>query len=147
MTSSKSSKNTHAGFGYRGLQKENSKLREKLATKDRQWLKTNNYRNTGWINIIALFDKINDLLEVDELADLSLEELFLEVDRIGNKYQEPEEIQAFDRAMAVEAEAISEIIDRIFPDTEPESIDFRDLHPVTKKRTSSQRKTYRTVKV
>ena len=147
MTSSKSSKNTHAGFGYRDLQKQNSKLRQKLEPKDRQWLKTNNYRNVGWINIIALFDKINDLLEVEELADLSLEELFLEVDRIGNKYQEPAEIQAFDRAMAVEAEAISEIIDRIFPDTEPESIDFRDLHPVTKKRTSSQRKTYRTVKV
>ena len=147
MTSSKSNKNTHAGFGYRDLQKENSKLRQKLETKDREWLKTNNYRNIGWVNVISLFDKINDLLEVEELADLSLEELFLEVDRIGNKYQEPEEIRAFDRAMAVEAEAISEIIDRIFPDTEPESIDFRDLHPVTKKRTSSQRKTYRTVKV
>ena len=147
MTSSKSSKNTHAGFGYRDLQKQNSKLRQKLVTKDQEWLKTNNYRNVGWINVIALFDKINDLLEVEELADLSLEELFLEVDRIGNKYQEPEEIQEFDQAMAVEAEAISEIIDRIFPDTEPESIDFRYLHPVTKKRTSSQHKTYRTIKV
>jgi hypothetical protein len=112
---------SHKGLGYKALQKNNRSQREKLSKTDCNWLKVNGYHNVGWSNVISLSDKIQSL---QELAEWSLEDLFLEVDRIGEKYQEPEEIQAFQAEMAIEAEQISEIIDQIFPDNEPEIINF-----------------------
>jgi hypothetical protein len=138
---------THEGFGYRELQQENSQLRQQLANENREILKVNGYRNVGWPNVIALFDKISNMLEIEKLVEFDLDSLFLEVDRIGNKYQSPEEIQTFQAAMAFEAEEISEIIDRVFPDNEPESIDFSAAKHQKQWQRSTQRKTYQTIKV
>jgi hypothetical protein len=146
MSKKKLNKITYVGFGYRELQKENGVLRQKLKADIRAWLKVNNYRNIGWINVIALFDKLNEIV-VDKLSDSSLEDLFSEVEQIGNKYQSSEEIQAFQTAMEIEAESMSEIIDRLFPDTEPESIDFGGSEIGKSGGHSSLRKTYRTIKV
>lgn len=112
---------SYKGLGYKALQKNNRSQREKLSKTDCNWLKANGYSNVGWSHVISLSDKIQSL---QELAEWSLEDLFLEVDRIGEKYQEPEEIQAFQAEMAAEAEQISEIIDQIFPNNEPEIINF-----------------------
>jgi hypothetical protein len=140
-------KSTHAGFGYRELQQENDRLRQQLTSENQAILKANRYRNVSWPNVIALFTKISNMIEIEDLAVSELDSLFLEVDRIGNKYQSSEEIQAFQAAMAFEAEAISEIIDRVFPDNEPEFIDFSAAKPQKQWRRSTQRKTYQKIKV
>jgi hypothetical protein len=135
--------NIYMGLGYQSLQKDNRIKREKLPKTDQDWLKNNGYRNIGWPHVISLFDKIQSL---QELTEYSLEELFLEVDRIGERYQEPEEIQSFQAAMADEAEQIAVLIDQIFPDTKSEVINFgSNLNP-KKWRKSNQRKTYYTSK-
>jgi hypothetical protein len=131
----------YKGLGYKALQKDNRCKREKLSKTDCNWLKTNGYRNVGWSSVISLSDKIQSL---QELAEWSLEDLFLEVDRIGEKYQEPEEIRAFQAEMAAEAEQISEIIDQIFPDNEPEVISFSHNCSPKKWQKSKKQKIYYT---
>jgi hypothetical protein len=143
---SKQKKSSHRGFNYREIQIENSRLRQQLTDENRSILKTEGYRNVGWIHVIALFDKICDMLEVQKLAGLGLESLFLEADRIGNKYQSSAEVQAFQAAMAIESEAIAEIIDHTWPDEEPESIDFSNSQTPKKWQRSVHRKTYQTMK-
>lgn len=140
-------KSTHEGFGYRELQRENSRLRQQLSNENREILKVDGFRNVGWPNVIALFDKISNMLEIEKLVALDLDSLFLEADQIGNKYQSTEEIREFHAAMAFEAEAISEIIDRVFPDNEPEAIDFSAAKHQKQWKSSPQRKTYQTIKV
>lgn len=132
---------SHNGFGYKALQKDNRSKRENLSKSDCNWLKANGYRNVGWCNIISLSDKIQSLLE---LAEWSLEELFLEADRIGEKYQETEEIRLFQAEMAAEAEQISELIDKIFPDNEIEVINFSHNCLPRKWQKSKQQKIYYT---
>ncbi len=132
---------SYKGLRYKALQKDNRTKREKLSKTTCDLLKANGYRNVGWSNVIALFDKIESLRELDEW---SLEELFLEVDRIGDKYQEPEEIRVFQAEMAAEAEQISELIDQIFPDHEPEIIDFSHSHSSKRWKKSNSQKIYYT---
>ncbi|WP_445633131.1 EF-hand domain-containing protein [Nostoc sp. DSM 114161] len=112
------------GMNYRELQRTNSKNRTQLHQKDKVWLKENLYKNVGWINVINLYQKIEDFLLKYPLAELTLEELFLEADRIGNKYLTSQEIQHFHQNLSREVNEIAEEIDKQFPDTEVEFIDF-----------------------
>jgi hypothetical protein len=115
---------THQGLTYRALQQRNTEQRRRLPKDQQDLLKRNGYKNVGWAAVIELHDKIADLLEQEELAELSLEELFLEADRVGNKYQTTEEVTQFQQEMAVVAGAIADQIDAQFPQTEFEVIDF-----------------------
>jgi hypothetical protein len=115
---------TYQGLSYRSLQQQNSVNREKLSLDQKKWLKDNGYRNVGWDAAIQLHEKIMDFREQDELGDMSLESLFLEADRVGNKYQTPEEVEQFQQAMAQTANAIADQVDKQFPQTELEVIDF-----------------------
>lgn len=111
-------------MNYRELQSDNSKKRSKLDREDRQCLKINGYKNVGWDSAIELYQKIEDILEGYKWKDLSLEELFLAADRIGNKYLTHQEIANFNQKLSQEVNEIAEEIDRQFPDLENEFIDF-----------------------
>ncbi len=113
------------GLAYRELQRSNTQRRKLLSKADQDWLKKHHYRNLGWDHVIQLHQKINDFLDTYKEDDLSLEELFLEADRIGNKYQTPEEINTFHQALSATVESIAQKVDRHFPDEENEMIDFR----------------------
>jgi len=130
---------TFEGMSYREVQRSNSKNRDKLQKADRQWLKENGYKNVGWESVIRLYQKIQAFLDQE---DSTLEDLFLEADRIGNKYLTPEEIAAFNQQLSEIVSEISEEIDRQFPDTEVESIDFSKS---TKSRRKPNQKTYKTI--
>ena len=79
-------------MGYRKVQRKNSRNRSQLTTENQKWLKDNGYRNIGWNNVISLYEKIIELQDKERINDCSLEELFLEADRIGNKYFTSQEI-------------------------------------------------------
>jgi hypothetical protein len=136
-------KKTFNEMSYREVQCANTLNRSKLGKKDQHFLKDNHYKNVGWSNVISLYQKIEELL--DPLKDLTLEDLFLEADRIGKKYQSCQEIQEFNQQLMKEVDEVSEAIDRQFPDTEIEVIDFGDSYQ--KPRKSRNPKTYRTVKL
>jgi nucleoid DNA-binding protein len=138
-------KKTFNEMSYREVQCANTKNRSKLSKDDQQWLKGNHYKNVGWGNVISLYQKIEELLDKSQLEDLTLEDLFLEADRIGNKYQSTQEIQEFNQQLAKEVNEVSEAIDRQFPDTEIEVIDFGDSNHRPRK--SRNPKTSRTVKL
>jgi hypothetical protein len=118
----KKQKQTLNGMSYREVQGANTLNRSHLSREDQKWLKENQFRNVGWNEVIRLYQKIEELL--NPLVDLTLEDLFLEADRIGNKYQSAEEIQEFNQQFAQVVTEVSETIDRQFPDTEIEVIDF-----------------------
>jgi tRNA nucleotidyltransferase (CCA-adding enzyme) len=142
-TTKKSKARNYQGLSYQALQKKNGQNRALLTKEQKAWLKDNNYRNVGWDKVIQLHEKIAVFLEVE---DSSLEELFLEADRIGNKYQSPEEIEAFQQAMAETAEEISELIDQQFPPVDQiEMIDFSDRNKPVRSKSSRNMKTYRTL--
>jgi malic enzyme len=124
MTNKKSAKKKFNGMSYRAVQIANSKNRSKLSKKDQAWLKENSYKNIGWHNVINLYQQIDELLNKQQIADLSLEELFLEADRIGNKYLTSQEIIEFNQKLSIEVNEIAEKIEQQFPDTEIEFIDF-----------------------
>jgi len=114
-------------MGYRDVQQSNSTRRGLLPEASQSWLKRNNYRNIGWENVVRLYQKINDLIE-DADDESTLEELFLEADRIGEKYQSPEEIQDFNRQLSNEANEISGLVDKQFPEETVEFVDFSRRH-------------------
>lgn len=132
----KSKARTYKTLTYRQLQSHNKETRSHLKPDDRKWLKTHGYKNLGWENAIVLYEKIADFQAQYDLEDESLEELFLIADRIGNKYQTPEEIATFQAELNREVNAIADLIDEQFPDTEPEIIDYGTQHQPQK----SQRK-------
>ncbi|WP_448604696.1 hypothetical protein [Thermoleptolyngbya sp.] len=142
----KKSKRHFSGMSYVEVQRVNSENRKKLSRDKQLWLKENNYRNIGWENVIQLYQKIEELLDKAKFEDMSLEELFLEADRIGNKYLSPDEIADFNQKMVKEAIEIGELIDQHFPDTEFEIIDFRDQGRRPSPRKPNQ-KTYRTTQL
>lgn len=113
---------------YKQLQAHNKETRSHLKPDDRKWLKTNGYRNIGWDKAIALYEKITDFQARYDLEEDSLEDLFIQADRIGNKYQTPEEIAAFQAELATIANEIADLIEEQFPDTEPEIIDYGTQH-------------------
>lgn len=124
MVNKKKEKRIFQGLSYREIQSSNSKLRTNLHKEDQKWLKDNGYKNIGWDNIIAFYQKIEYFFEKYELEDDTLEELFLEADRIGNKYLTGAEIEDFNKKMSKEVTEISLEIDKRFPDIETEFIDF-----------------------
>jgi hypothetical protein len=124
-------KQTMNGMSYREVQGANTLNRTKLSQEDQQWLKANQYKNVGWDSVIRLYQKIEELL--NPLVDLTLEDLFLEADRIGSKYQTAEEIQEFNQQFAQVVSEVSETIDRQFPDTEVEVVDFSGAARKTRK--------------
>ncbi len=96
-----------------------------LPQEQQQQLKQEGYRNVGWANVIKVYEKI-ELIEEQLNEQLpSLESLFLEADRIGNKYQSSEERTDFRTKMAAVSAEMSDIIDQQFPDAEMEVVDFR----------------------
>jgi hypothetical protein len=146
MATKKSQKRAFNGMRYRELQRANSVQRTKIQKEHKKWLKDNGYRNVGWDNVISLAQKLNEILDESRFDDMSLEELFLEADRIGNKYLTAEEIQEFNQKLSQEVSEIGELIDEQFPDTEVEVIDFgSDL--IKEPQNKRDRKTYRTVKI
>jgi hypothetical protein len=124
MASSKSRKQNFNGMSYVETQRTNSNNRDKLKKEHQRWLKDNGYRNVGWNQVIQLYQKIEEFLDQAPFEEMSLEELFLEADRIGNKYLTPKEIQAFNQQLSEEVSEIADIVDQQFPDTEIEVIDF-----------------------
>jgi hypothetical protein len=145
MTFQKNSKRNFRGKSYRDIQRANSMNKSKLHKEDRIWLKENLYRNIGWDNVIKLYEKIEDFFTIYRTEELTLEELFLEADRIGNKYLTVQEIETFNQKLAIEVNEIAEEIDKQFPDTELEFIDF-GKQSSNKNRNTWHQKSYRTVK-
>ncbi|MFQ4145932.1 hypothetical protein [Chlorogloeopsis sp. ULAP02] len=145
MASKKSTKRTFKGLSYCEVQSANSKNRSKLHQEDRQWLKDNGYRNVGWDNIINLYQKVEEISDKYKFEDLTLEELFIEADRIGNKYLTIQEREEFNQKLAQEVNEIAQEIDKQFPDTEIEVIDFSDKINNSSRKKRNQ-KSYRTVK-
>ncbi|MDM9379823.1 hypothetical protein QUB80_03815 [Chlorogloeopsis sp. ULAP01] len=145
MTNKKPQKRTFKGMSYCKVQGANSKNRNKLHKEDKQWLKDNGYRNVGWDNIINLYQKIEEIVDRYPFEDLTLEELFIEADRIGNKYLTAQEREEFNQKLAQEVNEIAEEIDRQFPDTEIEVIDFSKKISNNSRKKRNQ-KSYRTVK-
>ncbi|NEU81852.1 hypothetical protein G1O98_23045 [Nostoc sp. UIC10630] len=94
---------------------------------------------------MSLYHKIKDFLDKYQFDDFTLEELFLEADRIGNKYLTPQEIQETNYKLAKEVNEIAEEIDKQYPDTEIEIIDFSNKTKKTYRRQANQ-KSYRTIK-
>ncbi|NJL88021.1 MAG: hypothetical protein HC886_21900 [Leptolyngbyaceae cyanobacterium SM1_1_3] len=124
MTSQKSPRKFN-GRGYRQVQRSNSERRSQLPKADQTWLKQKGYKNVGWDSVVKLYQKIEQLLAHIADDEPTLEDLFLQADRIGKRYQSDEEIQAFDQQLAQEVNAISEIVDRQFPEEDSESVDYR----------------------
>lgn len=134
------------GMSYREVQYANSRSRSKLHQEDIKWLKDNSYKNVGWDNLINLYQKIEEFLDKYQLKELTLEELFLEADRIGNKYLSMQEIQEFSQKLSQEVNGIAEVVDQQFPDTEAEIIDFSEKTNNSFKKQRNQ-KLYRTIRV
>lgn len=145
MASQKSQKRSFNGMRYVEVQRANSDNRGNLKPEARKWLKSNGYKNVGWDNVINLYQKIEELLESAQLEEMSLEDLFLEADRIGNKYLTPEEIATFNQQLSQEVAEIGALIDQQFPDTEIEVIDYSQETP-KKPQNKRNQKTYRTAK-
>ena len=139
MIKKKSSARTFENMGYRKVQRKNSRNRKLLATEHQKWLKSNGYRNVGWDNIINLYQKIAELQSEERIDNLDLEELFLEADRIGNKYLSSAEIRANEQKLAKEVNQIAEIIDSQFPDNTLTVIDYSKYRRQSKNRKISIR--------
>lgn len=133
------------GMSYSEIQRTNSQNRSQLRKEDQKWLKDNRYKNVGWDHVINLYQKIEELLDKAPFENMSLEELFLEADRIGNKYQTTEEINEFNQQLSKEVSEIEKLVDQQFPDTEIEVIDFSQK--TAKPNRKRNQKTYRTVKL
>src|SRR6476469_3491254 len=146
MASKQSQPRTFNSMTYGQLQRSNSKNRDKLKPEDKKWLKQNGYRNVGWEKAIKLYQQIEEILGKYQFEDMSLEELFLEADRIGNKYLSNQEIEEYNQQLSKEVTEIGELIDQQFPDTEVEVIDYSQK-PSQKSQKQRDRKTYRTTKL
>ncbi|WP_017741411.1 hypothetical protein [Scytonema hofmannii] len=146
MASPKKQKRNFNGMSYGEVQSANSKNRSQLEKEHQKWLKDNGYKNVGWDNVINLYKKIEEFLEKSQFEDMTLEELFLEADRIGNKYLTRNDIEEFNQQFSKEVAEIGDLIEQQFPDTEIEVIDYSNT--ITKKsRQKRNQKTYRTTKL
>jgi hypothetical protein len=118
------SKKEFNGMGYRQVQRSNSDNKAKMQSERIQLLKNSGYKNVGWEKVTQLYLKIQEMSISPYLKNWSLDELFLEADRIGRKYQSVDEITTFDKQFTILSQEIDDEIDRCFPDTEVETIDF-----------------------
>ncbi|AFY73958.1 hypothetical protein Syn7502_01926 [Synechococcus sp. PCC 7502] len=107
-------------MGYREVQAANTSNYKELDQESRKFLKNHGYKNIGWEQVIKLYEKIEELL-----CEVSLEDLFLEADRIGNKYLTVGEINQTNQELAEVLNDIEVQIDHYFPDIEIKIIDFR----------------------
>jgi hypothetical protein len=126
MANKKSKKRTFNNMSYHEVQRANSENRTGLPKEQQKWLKQNRYKNVGWDNVISLYQKIFDFLDQNKLEEFTLEDLFLEADRIGNKYLSIQEREEFNQKLTKEISEIEEEIDKQFPDTEIEVVDFSE---------------------
>lgn len=124
MANKKNKVRTFEGMRYRQVQRKNSRNRKLLLKEQQKWLKDRGFLNVGWNNIIDLFKKIKEIQQEENIKSLSLEELFLEADRIGNKYLDTKEINQRNLAIAKEVNQIADIIDEQFTDNTVETIDY-----------------------
>jgi hypothetical protein len=76
--------------------------------------------NFRFVTRLVLYTKIQEMLDSPYRGNWSLDELFVEADRIGKKYQSGDEIETFERKFAIVSQEIEEEIERCFPDTEAE---------------------------
>jgi hypothetical protein len=112
------------GLGYRQLQQVNSTQKQQLQAEELIILKNEGHKNTGWESVIRLQKRIQELLTSIYRTGWGLDQLFLEADRIGRKYQSSIEIAAHEEQLAILSMEIDDIIDKQFPDTEVEIISF-----------------------
>jgi hypothetical protein len=141
MARRNSKRRLFSDMSYRDVQRSNTNRKKNLSKSDQAWLKANGYKNVGWDHVIKLYQKINDILASADQDDLTLEELFLQADRIGEKYQTLEERAAFDHALRVEVESIANLIEQQFPDTELEAVDYsKKSSPTAKQKIRKNRK-------
>ena len=124
MGRKKTAARTFRGMNYRQVQRKNSRDRHQLTKENQIWLKKHNYRNIGWSNVIKLWEKIAELQEQETVKSLSLEELFIEADRIGNKYLNSQEINQRHQRIAQQLDEIADILDSQYPDQKIEIIDY-----------------------
>jgi hypothetical protein len=118
------SKKEFNGMSYRQVQRSNSDNKAKMQSEEVQLLKNNGYKNVGWEKVTQLYLKIQEMLTSPYRENWSLDELFLEADQIGQKYQSADEIASFEKQFMMLSQDINDEIDRCFPDTETEVIDF-----------------------
>ena len=118
------SKKEFDSMGYRQVQRSNSDNKSKMKSEDIQLLKNSGYKNVGWEKVTQLYLKIEEMLTSPYRENWSLDELFLEADRIGQKYQSVDEIATFEKQFTMLSQEIDDEIDRHFPDTQVEIIDF-----------------------
>ena len=111
-------------MGYRQIQRSNSDNKAKITSDEIQLLKNSGYKNVGWEKVTQLYLKIQEMLTSPYRENWSLDELFLEADRIGRKYQSVDEIATFEKQFTMLSQEIDDEIERHFPDTEVEIIDF-----------------------
>ncbi|EKD07446.1 MAG: hypothetical protein P5702_00225 [Limnospira sp. PMC 1291.21] len=119
-------KRTFLGMSYREVQKWNSENRTKLDRQQQQKLKEEGFRNVGWESVIGLYLALDALINSEPEPELesSLEELFLEAARIGDKYQTEEDRATFQREFDREIAEINALIEEQFP--QPQTIEFID---------------------
>lgn len=133
MISKRRKKRLFSGMSYREVQRSNSTRRSQLPKQEQKWLKANQYTNVGWDNVIKLYQKINDLIARSNSEESTLEDLFLEADRIGSKYQTAAEKDAFNEQLASEVNEVADLVDKQFPEPEFEFTDYSQ-HPLSLKR-------------
>ncbi|MDZ8134329.1 MAG: hypothetical protein RM049_03390 [Nostoc sp. DedQUE04] len=146
MSGQKGKKINFRGMSYRAVQLANSKNRSKLHEKDQIWLKENFYKNIGWDNVVNFYQKVEEFIDNYYIEELTLEELFLEADRIGNKYLTNQEINEYNQRLSKEVNEVAEEIDKQFSETEMEFIDFSQNTNIKYTKKHNQ-KTYRTLKL
>ena len=118
------SKKEFNGMNYRQVQRSNSDRKIELKSTEIQLLKNIGCKNVGWEKVTQLYLKIQEMLTSPYRDNWSLDELFLEADRIGNKYQSADEITTFEQKFTTLSQEINDEIERHFPDTQIEIIDF-----------------------
>lgn len=134
----KKKKRLFSGMDYRQVQRDNSNRRGQMPKIVQASLKTQGYKNVGWDNVTALYQKLNELsLQPDPNED-TLEDLFLKADRVGSKYQTREEVDEFNRKLAAAVGEIADIVDRQFPEPEVEFVDYS--RKATQPKPTAQRK-------
>ena len=111
-------------MGYRQVQRSNSDNKAKITSDEIQLLKNSGYKNVSWEKVTQLYLKLQDMLTSPYRENWSLDELFLEADQIGQKYQSVDEIAIFEKQFTMLSQEIDDEIERHFPDTEVEIIDF-----------------------
>lgn len=105
------------GKNYRELQSHNKKQRQGLSPPEQQQLKKEGYKNLGWKNVIALWEKLQEIQLLKEVEETTLESLFIDATRIGRKYLTDKEMNDFYQELAQVNQEISDQIDEIFSDS------------------------------